>query len=84
MPSSDQSAAAPSADQSATSSTGAAPADNSAASAQSSDQNAASSDTTAKNEGGNGKLPQTASPLPLLGLMGFGSMITGYFSRKRK
>lgn len=30
------------------------------------------------------KLPQTASPLPLLGLLGFGSMATGLIGRKKK
>jgi LPXTG-motif cell wall-anchored protein len=29
-------------------------------------------------------LPQTASPLPLLGLLGFGSMAAGLISRKKK
>jgi LPXTG-motif cell wall-anchored protein len=30
------------------------------------------------------KLPQTASPLPLLGLLGFGSMAAGLLGRKKK
>jgi hypothetical protein len=30
------------------------------------------------------KLPQTASPLPLLGLLGFGSLVTGLVSRRKK
>jgi hypothetical protein len=30
-----------------------------------------------------GKLPQTASPLPLLGLLGLGSLVTGLISRKK-
>jgi LPXTG-motif cell wall-anchored protein len=32
----------------------------------------------------NGKLPQTASPLPLLGLLGLGSLGLGLFSRRKK
>jgi LPXTG-motif cell wall-anchored protein len=64
------------ADQSAAS----APSSDQSAGAASADANATDTTTTAKNEG----LPQTASPLPLLGLMGFGSMVTGYFARKRK
>jgi peptidoglycan DL-endopeptidase CwlO len=40
------------------------------------DQNAASN--TGKN------LPQTASPLPLLGLLGLGSLLTGLISRRKK
>lgn len=30
------------------------------------------------------KLPQTASPLPLLGLLGLGSVVAGVAARKRK
>lgn len=30
------------------------------------------------------KLPQTASPLPLLGLLGFGSLVTGLVARRKK
>ena len=30
------------------------------------------------------KLPQTASPLPLLGLLGFGSLAAGFLGRKKK
>jgi LPXTG-motif cell wall-anchored protein len=30
------------------------------------------------------KLPQTASPLPLLGLLGMGSLVSGFIARKRK
>jgi LPXTG-motif cell wall-anchored protein len=30
------------------------------------------------------KLPQTASPLPLISLLGFGSMLTGLATRRRK
>lgn len=33
---------------------------------------------------GQQKLPQTASPLPLLGLMGLGSLLTGLVARRRK
>lgn len=31
-----------------------------------------------------GALPQTASPLPLLGLLGLGSLVVGVAARKRK
>jgi LPXTG-motif cell wall-anchored protein len=30
------------------------------------------------------KLPQTASPLPLLGLLGFSSLLGGFFARRKK
>ncbi len=36
------------------------------------------------NNQANNKLPQTASPLPLLGLLGLGSLALGAFTRKRK
>jgi hypothetical protein len=32
----------------------------------------------------NSKLPQTASPLPLIGLLGMGSLLTGLISRRKK
>ena len=54
------------------------------------DQNAAnSSDVAAAGNDQNGaaaqgSLPQTASPLPLLGLLGFGSTAVGAFLRRRK
>jgi LPXTG-motif cell wall-anchored protein len=46
-----------------------------------SDQSAtpSASDQTAQN-----KLPQTASPLPLLGLLGFGSLLGGLVARRKK
>jgi hypothetical protein len=31
-----------------------------------------------------GRLPSTATPLPLLALLGFGSLITGFVTRRRK
>jgi LPXTG-motif cell wall-anchored protein len=34
--------------------------------------------------GQNSKLPQTASPLPLLGLLGLGSLGAGLFGRRKK
>lgn len=44
------------------------------------DQNANANGTKA-----NGKaLPQTASPLPLMGLIGFGSLVSGFIARRRK
>jgi LPXTG-motif cell wall-anchored protein len=39
---------------------------------------AATADQTAQN-----KLPQTASPLPLLGLLGFGSLLGGLLARRK-
>ncbi|HZD96426.1 MAG TPA: LPXTG cell wall anchor domain-containing protein, partial [Candidatus Sulfotelmatobacter sp.] len=45
------------------------------------DQNAAPAD---KNANAGQNLPQTASPLPLLGLLGLGSLVTGLISRRKK
>lgn len=55
---------------------------NSAATAQqnTADRNANTSNTS--NE--KGTLPQTASPLPLLGLLGVGSLAAGVLSRRKK
>jgi hypothetical protein len=47
------------------------------------DQNAGNNDQNAGNNAGS-KLPQTASPLPLLGLLGLGSLVTGVISRRKK
>jgi LPXTG-motif cell wall-anchored protein len=56
-----------------------------AAGAQSSsDQNAAAGNQTAKNNAAAGNLPQTASPLPLLGLLGLGSLAAGVVSRRKR
>jgi LPXTG-motif cell wall-anchored protein len=46
----------------------------------------ASDQTNAANTGATSgkKLPQTASPLPLLGLLGLGSLASGFAFRKRK
>ena len=41
--------------------------------------NASNADQNAKS----GELPQTASPLPLLGLLGLGSLLTGLVARKK-
>jgi hypothetical protein len=44
-------------------------------------------DQNAGNNAGNSagsKLPQTASPLPLLGLLGLGSLVTGVINRRKK
>lgn len=38
----------------------------------------------AGNQAAGQKLPQTASPLPLLGLMGLGSLVTGLMARRKK
>ena len=37
-----------------------------------------------KGASANGNLPQTASPLPLLGLLGMGSLAAGVATRKKK
>jgi hypothetical protein len=51
------------------------------------DQNAASApsstDQNADQSTKSGELPQTASPLPLLGLLGLGSLVTGLVARKK-
>jgi hypothetical protein len=41
-------------------------------------------DQNAGNNKANSKLPQTASPLPLIGLLGLGSLLTGLVSRRKK
>ena len=51
------------------------------------DQNAAAPDKSAaadQTASADKKLPQTASPLPLLGLLGFGSLAAGLIGRKKK
>jgi LPXTG-motif cell wall-anchored protein len=50
------------------------------------DQNAAAAGAGAAqaNKADQAALPQTASPLPLLGLLGFGSTALGAFLRRRK
>lgn len=48
------------------------------------DQNQKSASSNADQNAGQQKLPQTASPLPLLGLMGLGSLITGLAARRKK
>jgi len=63
--------------------------DQSATSSQSgtaADQNAAPStaDQNAAAGGRSGKLPQTASPLPLIALLGMGSLTAGLVSRRKK
>jgi hypothetical protein len=72
-----------SADQSAASSSAAAPAAEPAKPAESEAASSAQAGATqtAENKGGN--LPQTASPLPLLGLLGLGSLVTGLLGRKK-
>ncbi|MGZ7029362.1 MAG: LPXTG cell wall anchor domain-containing protein, partial [Terriglobales bacterium] len=51
---------------------------------QSSSDQSAASDTGAKKSRRGGNLPQTASPLPLIGLLGLGSVGLGVATRKRK
>jgi LPXTG-motif cell wall-anchored protein len=45
---------------------------------------AASAGANQGNKADQAALPQTASPLPLLGLLGFGSTAVGAFLRRRK
>ena len=52
--------------------------------ATSSDQKAAGASDQNANAAAGQKLPQTASPLPLLGLLGFGSLVSGLVARRRK
>lgn len=40
--------------------------------------------TAGQTSAGQSKLPQTASPLPLLGLVGLGSLVTGLIARRKK
>jgi hypothetical protein len=47
------------------------------------DQNSASTSSSTDQGANGGQLPQTASPLPLLGLLGLGSLITGLVARKK-
>jgi hypothetical protein len=44
---------------------------------------AASTDQNADKSNSDQKLPQTASPLPLLGLLGLGSLVSGLIARKK-
>ena len=49
------------------------------------DQSTATTTTTRHHKGAkSGNLPQTASPLPLLGLLGMGSLAAGVATRKKK
>jgi hypothetical protein len=58
-----------------------APSQNPAPSATTPSQSPAPSDNT---QAANNKLPQTASPLPLLGLLGLGSVVSGLIARRKK
>jgi len=51
-----------------------------------SDQSSATADQSksATSSQNGEQLPQTASPLPLMGLMGMGSLLTGLFIRRKK
>jgi len=48
------------------------------------DQNADQTGAAANGANDNGKLPQTASPLPLLGLLGMGSLGLGAAARRKR
>ncbi|HEV3316873.1 MAG TPA: hypothetical protein VG488_07900 [Candidatus Angelobacter sp.] len=71
----------------ATSSTTAADQKAPSTSSTTADQNTASTpsstDQNADQNAKSGDLPQTASPLPLLGLLGLGSLVTGLVARKK-
>jgi LPXTG-motif cell wall-anchored protein len=87
----------PQSDQSATQSSQSSNAAQSSTSTTTSDQNTSTSanpstststtsdqDATAGNKANGGKLPQTATPLPLLALLGMGSLTGGMFARRKK
>jgi LPXTG-motif cell wall-anchored protein len=52
--------------------------------ASTADQSAQSTDQTGNAQTANKRLPQTASPLPLVGLFGVGLLALGSLLRKRK
>lgn len=79
MPQSDQNAAQSSQSQSSTSTT----TKDKTTSTQTSDQDANAANNADTNAKG-GKLPQTATPLPLLALLGMGSLTSGIVARFRK
>lgn len=72
--------------QSSTSSTDQNAASSTSNSGQNADQGVRKYSDMDQNAGNNAssKLPQTASPLPLLGLLGLGSLVTGIVSRRKK
>jgi hypothetical protein len=77
--------AAPATDQNAQGATSTATGSNAAdQNAASADQNAANAKSANQGQGNANGLPQTASPLPLLGLLGLGSFFTGLIARFRK
>jgi LPXTG-motif cell wall-anchored protein len=49
-----------------------------------SNSNTVQPNASGANAPANSQLPQTASPLPLMGLMGMGSLLTGLFVRRKK
>ncbi len=74
----------PAATQSSPSAQGTTP-DQGTASQSATDQTSTTTTTTRHHKGAkSGNLPQTASPLPLLGLLGMGSLAAGVASRKKK
>ena len=78
----DQNQSATSADQSTTHTTQTTTTRRHHRGAAAADQNGAAADQNGTNS--NGKLPQTASPLPLLGLLGMGSLGIGAISRRKR
>jgi LPXTG-motif cell wall-anchored protein len=75
----------PTATQSNTGTQGAATTPDQGTADQSATQSTTTTTTHKRHRGANaGNLPQTASPLPLLGLLGMGSLAAGVFTRKKK
>lgn len=75
------SATTPSTDQNAQPTT---PSTSDQSSTSTSDQNATTSTTSSQSSTNAKKLPQTASPLPLLGLLGLGSLGAGLFRFRKR
>jgi LPXTG-motif cell wall-anchored protein len=82
VPQSDQNAAQSSQSNAAQSSTSTTTSDQT--SKTTSDQNANNAKADDNANAGNKKLPQTATPLPLLALLGLGSLTGGIAARKKK
>jgi hypothetical protein len=79
----DQDTAAQSTPQSATPQTGTAATDQNANPNANANPSANTGQNANAKTGKNGALPQTASPLPLMGLLGFGSLLSGMIIRRK-